>query len=149
MKKIELGKTIETLANVGVIVGIIFLVVELRQGNELMEAEARFNRLTSARDAWQSIAENGELTELQFRSENGEVLSEVEQIRLDAAKMRFLMNLEWVYRELPPDSPERNYTEQILIGNFDDPSFKRVWSSRKTYFDPEFVDFVDSLILSE
>ena len=97
MKKIDLGQAIETLANVGVILGIIFLVVELRQSNELMEADARFNRLTRSADAWQSMAENGDLTELQVRSENGEVLSEVEQRRVDAARMRFLMNLEWHY----------------------------------------------------
>jgi hypothetical protein len=149
MKKIDLGQTIETLANVGVIAGIIFLVVELRQGNELMEADARFNRLTRSADAWQSIAENGDLTELQVRSENGEVLSEVEQRRVDAAAMRFLMNLEWHYGEFPPDSPERNYLEQIIKVNADKPSFKRVWSSRKAYFDSGFVDWVDSLVLSE
>jgi hypothetical protein len=149
MKKIDLGQTIETLANVGVIAGIIFLVVELRQGNELMEADARFNRLTLGRDAWQSIAENGDLTELQVRSDNGEVLSEVEQRRVDAATMRFLINLEWQYREMPPDSPERNYGEQLIKGNAHSPSFKRVWSSRKHYFDSGFVDWVDSLVLSK
>ena len=48
MKKIDLGRTIGILANLGVIAGIIFLGVELRQNNELMEAEARRARFEQA-----------------------------------------------------------------------------------------------------
>jgi len=38
LKKIHLGQTIEILANLGVIAGIVFLGVELRQNNELVVA---------------------------------------------------------------------------------------------------------------
>jgi len=41
MKKIDLGQTLNTLANVGVIAGIVFLAVELNQNNEFLELEAR------------------------------------------------------------------------------------------------------------
>ena len=41
MKKIDLGQTITILANVGVIVGIVFLAIELRQNNELLGQQAR------------------------------------------------------------------------------------------------------------
>ncbi len=47
MKKIDLGQTITILANVGVIAGIVFLAVELRQNNTLMAAQARFNQLSA------------------------------------------------------------------------------------------------------
>ena len=36
MKKLDLGQTMTILANVGVIVGISFLAVELRQNNDMM-----------------------------------------------------------------------------------------------------------------
>jgi hypothetical protein len=39
MKKVDLGQTINTLANVGVVIGIVFLVVEIRQNSELLELE--------------------------------------------------------------------------------------------------------------
>jgi hypothetical protein len=35
MKKLELGRTINTIANLGVIAGIIFLALELNQNNQL------------------------------------------------------------------------------------------------------------------
>ena len=41
MKKIDLGQTITILANVGVIAGIVFLAIELRQNNELLGQQAR------------------------------------------------------------------------------------------------------------
>ena len=39
MKKIDLGQTITILANVGVIVGIVFLVVEIRQNTQQLTLE--------------------------------------------------------------------------------------------------------------
>ncbi len=38
MNKINLGQTITILANLGVIAGIVFLGLELRQNNELVVA---------------------------------------------------------------------------------------------------------------
>ena len=46
MKKLDLGQTITILANIGVIAGIVFLGLEIRQNNELMAAEARYKVLT-------------------------------------------------------------------------------------------------------
>jgi hypothetical protein len=43
MKKIDLGRTINTLANVGVIAGIVFLGYEVHQNNEQLTAQSRFN----------------------------------------------------------------------------------------------------------
>jgi hypothetical protein len=40
MKKIDLGQTITILANIGVIAGIVFLGVELRQTQDAMQAQA-------------------------------------------------------------------------------------------------------------
>ncbi len=38
MKKLDLGQSVGILANIGVIAGIVFLAVELRQNNELVVA---------------------------------------------------------------------------------------------------------------
>lgn len=40
MRKLDLGQTITVLANVGVIVGIIFLVLELQQNNQQLELQS-------------------------------------------------------------------------------------------------------------
>jgi len=149
LKKIDLGQTITILANVGVIAGIIFLGVELRQNNELMAAEARFNRVMMSNEGWRSLAENGDLTELRVRAWNNEALTEAEQIRVDAAAMRVLVNMEWMYRELPADSPERNYMRDQLRSSFSrGPTTGSVWEERKAAFDPGFVQWMDENVVN-
>jgi len=40
MRKIDLGQTIQSLANLGVIAGIVFLAVEIRQNTQSLEINA-------------------------------------------------------------------------------------------------------------
>ena len=42
MKEIDLGQTITILANIGVIIGIAFLALEIRQNNRQLAAQTRF-----------------------------------------------------------------------------------------------------------
>ncbi len=39
MKKIDLGQIITILANVGVVIGLVFLTLEIRQNNAQMRAQ--------------------------------------------------------------------------------------------------------------
>ena len=149
MKKIDLGQSIGILANAGVILGIVFLVAELQQNNELMEAQARFNRLSIVNDAWRSLAENGDLTELRVRAGNNEVLSEAEQRRVDAAVMRVFVNLDWIFRELPDDSAELYNAREVQRNNFaNDASYRKVWEVRKSTFDPQFVQWIEENVVN-
>ncbi len=79
MKKFELGQTIGVLANVGVIAGIIFLVMELQQNNEMMRAQTRGEL---SRDLMGLILENvndSAFMDVVRRGDNSEELSELEQ----------------------------------------------------------------------
>jgi hypothetical protein len=40
LKKIDRAQAIGVLANLGVIAGIVFLALQIRQGNELLQSEA-------------------------------------------------------------------------------------------------------------
>ena len=62
MKKLDLGQSIGILANVGVIAGIVFLGLELRQHNELMEAEASMATHQGGQEFAMSLAQNPALT---------------------------------------------------------------------------------------
>ena len=48
MNKIDLGQTLAILANVGVIVGIAFLAVELRQNNRLIDEQSAIARVNAS-----------------------------------------------------------------------------------------------------
>jgi len=136
-------------SNIAVLIGVVFVAFEIRQNNDLMAAEARFNKVSLSRDAWQTMAENAEYADLLVRARRGDELSEVDEFRVTASNMRYLVNQEWLYRELPVDSPEWHYMRQGLIGASKNPAFLRVWAARKTHFSPEFVEWVDKEVLAD
>lgn len=49
MRKLDMARTITTLANLGVIAGIVVLAVELNQNNQLLKMEARALSLRGAK----------------------------------------------------------------------------------------------------
>ncbi len=149
MIKIDLGQTFRILANIGVIGGILLLAFELQQNNELMAAEARFNRLTMVVDAWRFTAEHGDLYELRERANNNEVLSRAEQIRVDASVMAVFVMLEWTFRELSKDSPEMNQVREVQRYTFaNEASTSKVWEARKNSFDPAFVQWMEQNVIN-
>ena len=150
MKKLDLGQTIQILANIGVVAGIVFLGMELRQNNSLMEAEARFNRLNISTDSWGRWADDGEFAELRVRAARGEELTEVERQRVEGAIMRVFLRHEWIYRELPEGSPERNQIRETLRRQFaEDAWYSLVWADRSDSFDPGFVEWVEAIVANQ
>ena len=148
MKKIDLGQMINILANVGVIGGILLLAYELQQNNDLMAADARFNRLALATDAWRTISENADLAELRQRAKNDEVLSDAEQMRVDASMMALFVFLEWTFRELGEDSPEMRQVRAVQQDNFgNDATYGKVLEARKNSFDPAFVQWLEENVI--
>jgi hypothetical protein len=148
MKSFDLGKFVQTLANVGVIAGIVFLGFELRQNNELMEAEARFNRVTVSREAYNILSTNGELAEIIVKANNNESLTEVEHYRFAMSQMRMLTNMEWIFREMPADSPERKYAERQMMSAMSHKLRRQIFLDRVNQFDASFVSWVEDKILA-
>jgi hypothetical protein len=147
MKSFDLGQFVQTLANVGVIAGIVFLAYELRQNNELMEAEARFNRLTVSADAYNVTSTNGELAEIIVKATNNESLTEVEFYRFRSSEMRMLVNMEWTFREMPADSPERMYAKRVMMTAMSSKLRRQIFLDNVDRFDPSFVSWVEDDIL--
>ena len=95
MKKIDLGRTITIVANVGVIAGIVFLGYELRQTQIAMQSQAFQARALDAL-AWDlEIARDENLRKIQYQLDSGEFdpssLTEAERqiafYLLDAARL--------------------------------------------------------------
>ena len=74
MKKIDLGQTINTLANLGVIVGIMFLAIELNQNNQLPKNEARYNLQLSRSGELDDLRRNPDLSKLKEKARQGGTL---------------------------------------------------------------------------
>ncbi len=144
MKRIEPAQIVTLIASIGVIGGMLLLAYELRQNNDLMEAEARLNRVNMVVDAWRFTAENGDVTELREREKAGEELSGADVRRIDATIMAIFVLLEWTYRELSEESREMTQLREVQRYNFSKgPEYHRVWNERKVSFDPAFVEWMD------
>jgi hypothetical protein len=147
--RIGIGQVVQTLANIGVIAGIAFLILELRQNNELMESEARFDRLSVSREAFNILSTNGELAGIMVKVDNNEPLTDVERYRSNMAQMRFLSNMDWMLREMPDDSPERQYAERQLERTLvQSPLSRELFMERREDFSPEFVEWIRANILA-
>ena len=157
MKKIELGQTIAIIANVGVITGIAFLAIELRQNNEYMAANARYDLLQNQITLLDQIASSPELSEILIRAADRGELSRPEQLRLQMLTIKSLRNWEWEFGEyqsgrlelgqLPVDTWRLMYHGRpgFLLLPFDG-----VWNSgpyRRT--NPAFARFMEENIIKE
>ena len=80
----KLNQWLTLSANFGVIAGIIFLAVEIQQNNELLEAQSRFNHKETRANQLGEFKTNPELSRIYVKAENGETLTPIEQVQLDA-----------------------------------------------------------------
>ena len=88
MKKLDLGQTISILANIGVIAGIVFLGIEVRQNHVSLNEANAINRASSSATALEylnefrtSLAQDEQLAEIWLRGSSGSELSPVDQLR--------------------------------------------------------------------
>jgi hypothetical protein len=99
MKRIEFGQLITILANVGVIAGIVFLAIELRQNNEYMAANAKYDMFQNQVAFLDQIASSPELSELVVRAMDSEELSRADHLRLQMLAIKSLRNWQWEFEE--------------------------------------------------
>ena len=135
-------------ANIGVLVGIILLVIEVRQNNENLVAQQRATYHASFSDLWGMAAEDSELAEIIGKELGGEALSRTEFIQLAAYFTKTLLTHQLSYIDLPAEGSAANLL--YLKGNFAQfPTMRWVWENRQEFFNDEFVDYVDQNIVGQ
>jgi len=146
MKSIDLGKSIQILANVGVIAGILFLAVEIRQNNELLATQARYERADVRRSANLRYIENPELIRVTVAAQNGAPLTEEDSYLLERAYRLTLDDYNFVYEEY-----RRGLLDERSLpggGTFRrSPGMEALWNQQKESYDPEFAQWVEETLL--
>jgi hypothetical protein len=133
-------------ANVGVLIGIVLLVVEVRQNNENLIAQSHATYHASWQDVWGMAAEDSRLAEILGKEIGGESLTRAEFIQLAAYWTKILMTYQWTYTELPAEESASNLL--YLKDSFDEfPTLRWVWENRQIFFNSEFVDYVNQNIV--
>ena len=154
MKKIDVGQMLNTLANVGVIAGIVFLVVELNQNNEFLELEAKATQLQVFLDGWEQLASDTELVALMIKDRDEQALTPAEEMQLNAYWMGYFMRREWQYENVEFQSDQQ--TGAFLRAYSAYGSMRRAWegggggsvAAGKDNFSPEFVAYIEKELVS-
>ena len=152
MKNINLGQTIGILANIGVVAGIIFLAVELRQNNDLMMAEARADRRDIAREAVLRGLNYPELRRARRKAFDGELLTNDDIDVLELNNQAALTDFQYIYLEYREGLLEEDAVSVTgWQGAFHDrnPLMPAYWERVKSAssFHPAFVEWMDENIV--
>jgi hypothetical protein len=148
--KIDLGQTINALANIGVIAGIVFLAIELQQNNELQEAEVRTGVMRNRVSIVDSVYENPEVIELLLKDETNLTASERSRLRL--LGMRTLVQTEWGYNEAIRGYQELDELTRRSREAFNRPQLNYgvplAWDTYRPVASPRFVAWFEENVLN-
>lgn len=147
MKKIDLGQMISILANLGVIAGIVFLGYELRQNNRFLSEQARYSVLQNQVGWTNMVAENADVAKLAFASPESEPLTRVEQLQRGELIAGLLRRWEWEYERSQLGIADLAPIEG-WIQAFDRFNVASDWEDLKSWFSPEFVNYIDTEVLA-
>jgi len=137
------------LTNAGLITGIIFLGIEMHQNNVALDVQARLERESSLRAAMQRRAQNPELIRALAKVRRGEELAEDDAIVLELEGQAVLVDWMLVFRLAEDGVIERSAIPIALWQDFSkDPGFSDAWTKTKHWYPEEFVEFIDSNIIS-
>lgn len=153
MEKIDLGKSVQVLANVGVIAGIVLLAVELRQNNALLAAQVRYDRLVIRTTSSTQLLDSVDLASIDFKATAGQELTEQETKALYLFGINTFVTWEWQYDEVLAGTIEDG---RLPVGGWRrqavayDPAWRDAWQDYSS--DPErapgFVAFMNENVFS-
>jgi hypothetical protein len=147
MKNIDVGQTVQIAANVGVIVGIVFLGLELEQNNQLLRNEARHSLTNNAATAQARRAENPELMHVRVKAINRQELTQEEELRLAADSLSIFANWAWEFEQyqqgLLSSMPVAGYRNLVRQYPYLADQFRAV----RTNWGEDFAKFMEDEIL--
>jgi hypothetical protein len=137
------------LANVGVIAGIVFLGLELRQNNSLLRAEASYNLLQNRVGYRADIVRDAEFAEFWARTFALNAPS-TDQLRMAMPVERTMLNLQFEYGQYVDGNLADGEFSMAAVRNvFSDPVARRVWEDFRNQLRPDFVEWVEENVAAE
>jgi hypothetical protein len=150
---LDLGQLIDLGASLGVIIGIIFLVVELRQNNRFLAAQARYTLRQFRSDIADSLIQPNVL-EATYKWGRGEQLTDIERGTGLMVTLKLIELWEWQYGEfaagmLPRSDLPVGAWRLWYHGKGPTPMpIEEVYEARKTVLNPAFVKFFQENVIS-
>lgn len=153
MKKVDYGQVVSILANIGVVLGLVFLGIEVYQSNQINRTDAWNNLIRTGIDFNDAIAQNSDLAGILAKSNNNESLSDAEEIRLRAFAAASMQRVWFDYQQISTGiiTPEELKTRiprfKVLLARF--PSVETLYEQNRNGYSQDFQRFVDSCVLSD
>ena len=153
MKKIDYVQFVSILANLGVVLGLVFLGVEIYQSNQINRTDAWNNLLRTGIEFNDAIAENSDLAEILAKSNNNESLSAAESIRLRAFAAASMQRVWFDYQQIgtgiitPDELKTRIPRFKVLLARF--PAVRTLYEQNRDGYSEGFQRFVDSCVVSD
>ena len=146
----QLNRWVTLGANIGVLVGIILLIVELDQNHEAVQAQTRSNLSQGIVDHLSMIASNEQLASLRRRIDAGEEATVDERYQYEAitrALVRYWENVHYQYRQGLYDDAEFTAHREAIRGYFaNSKAIVRFWCMSKHAMSREFAEEIDGLL---
>jgi len=150
MKKIDLGQAVQTLANFGVIAGIVFLAFEIQQNTEMTRAQMTQSRADNAVVLAEAAFNSEYIPEIWQKSLRGDELSEQEAFRINTWLRAGLRNqdnnIQQYNQGLLGDYIPRSAAGFVRRTLLDSSSGLAYWETNKYLYSDEYVVFVDEVI---
>lgn len=150
---LEIGQVLTLGANVGVIAGIVFLAMELRQNNRLLAAQARY----SLREYRNDIADSlmlPHVMEATHKWAAGEELTAMERSTGLMAALKLIELWEWQYGEYAAGMLQRS---ELPVGAWRlwfhgkgpvPVPVRGIYELRKSVLNVDFVQFFEQNVIS-
>ncbi len=146
----NVNKWLTLSANIGVVIGLVLLVVEIGQNTEMMRAQINQSRTDTAISEQQAVFNSGYIPALLAKRDRGEPFSEEEWFRyttLFRSGNRSQDNNLWQYNHgfLGENTPRsiRRYARNVIGGS---EIGITTWDSQKYSYTDEYVVFIEDAI---
>lgn len=145
MNRMDVGQTIGILANVGVIAGIVFLGIELRQNNELLAFDKSRSQLEVYLTRIDNALENPGLLESVYRHTEGSEPSQeqMDEVRYQLSVYKLIATYEWQFLQSPDRRSRLRSDIQSVFGSLPEESWRDFWARGRMVLDSEFVPFFE------
>jgi hypothetical protein len=150
MSKDRLMQSIALAANCVTILGLVLVIIQLRQNRSLMRAQVRHELASTIVDLLNSSANNGELASVIRRAGLGERLTDDEQFQFrlrSNALLRYWEDVHYQYRLGLYDEVEYSRQKAAWKATFASSiGFVNYWCEVRTLYSPLFASEIDGLL---
>ena len=152
MDKDNLNRWLTLGANLGVLVGILLLILELDQTREMMRAQTRNEISVGIVDLMSQVATDPQLANLIRRADSGDNLTPDEYVQYNhrsAAMFRYFENVHYQYRQGLYDESEYSKQKDAWKEYFSNATTPVIWCNYRNTVSAEFMAEIDSLLTTD